>query len=46
MENQNKPFLDKSAIPVCNILGVKIAAIDMQWLLSFVDSHIEQLCGD
>ncbi|MBQ7331186.1 MAG: WecB/TagA/CpsF family glycosyltransferase [Oscillospiraceae bacterium] len=46
MENQNKPFLDKSAIPVCNILGVKIAAIDMQWLLSFVDSHIEQLRGD
>lgn len=25
--------LDKSKIPVCNIMGVNIAAINMSWLL-------------
>ena len=28
-----KRTVNKSAIPTCNILGVDIAAIDMQWLL-------------
>ena len=28
-----KRTVNMSAIPTCNILGVNIAAIDMQWLL-------------
>ena len=27
--------VDKASVPVCPILGVKLAAIDMPWLLSF-----------
>lgn len=37
---------DKSQIPVCNILGVKIAAIDMEWLLSYIADHLKELSGD
>ena len=32
-------------IPVCNILGVKIAAINMQWLLEFVNKNLNLLSG-
>lgn len=45
----NKIFrrtVNKSAIPTCNILGVDIAAIDMQWLLNFLDENISNLSGD
>lgn len=38
--------VDKSLIPVCNILGVNIAAIDMDWLLAFTQKHIKDLSGD
>ena len=38
--------VDKSEIPVCNILGVNIAAIDMDWLLDFTDKYIKELSGD
>lgn len=38
--------VDKSLIPVCNILGVNIAAIDMEWLLDFTDKYIKELSGD
>ena len=38
--------VDKSRIPACNILGVDIAAIDMQWLLNFLDENIRDLSGD
>lgn len=38
--------VNKSLIPVCNILGVNIAAIDMDWLLDFTDKHIKELSGD
>lgn len=38
--------IDKSAIPTCNILGVNIAAIDMQWLLDFLNRNINKLAGD
>lgn len=41
-----KHKVDKSEIPVCNILGVNIAAIDMEWLLDFTDKHIKDLSGD
>ena len=38
--------VDKSLIPVCNILGVDIAALDMDWLLDFTGKHIKELSGD
>lgn len=38
--------VDKGAIPVCNIMGVDIAAIDMDWLLDFTEKHVEDLSGD
>lgn len=41
-----KRTVNKSAIPTCNILGVDIAAIDMQWLLNFLDENISNLSGD
>lgn len=38
--------VDKSQIPVCNILGVNIAAIDMEWLVNFTNINIHKLVGD
>ena len=38
--------VDKSQIPICNILGVEIAAINMDWLLQFTDKNIQRLSGD
>lgn len=38
--------VNKSEIPVCRILGVNIAAIDMEWLLNFTNEHIHELSGD
>ena len=38
--------VNKDLIPVCNILGVNIAAIDMEWLLNFTNKHIKDLSGD
>lgn len=38
--------VDKSRIPTCNILGVDIAAINMDWLLQFTDKNIQDLSGD
>lgn len=38
--------VDKSQIPVCNIMGVNVAAIDMAWLLDFTKKNIEALSGD
>lgn len=38
--------LDRSQIPVCNILGVDVAAIDMQWLINYVEENIHDLKGD
>ncbi len=31
--------VDKSMIPTCNIMGVEIAAINMDWLLKFTDQY-------
>ena len=36
----------KKQIPVCNIMGVNIAAIDMKWLLDFTIKNIKQLSGN
>ena len=38
--------LDKSEIPVCRILGVDIAAVDMKWLMEYTERHIKELSGD
>ena len=38
--------IDKSAIPTVNILGVRIAAINMDWLLRYTQQHIHDLSGD
>ncbi|MCI2046570.1 MAG: WecB/TagA/CpsF family glycosyltransferase [Faecalibacterium sp.] len=49
MEKENNTFagkVDKSQIPVCNIMGVNIAAIDMDWLLRFTQENIQALAGD
>ena len=41
-----KRKLDKSQIPTCNIMGVNIAAINMDWLLKYTEQHIKELSGD
>lgn len=38
--------VDKSQIPTCNIMGVNIAAINMEWLLKYTEQHIKELSGD
>lgn len=38
--------VDKVKIPTCNIMGVNIAAINMEWLLNFTDKYIKELSGD
>ncbi len=38
--------VDKSQIPTCNIMGVNIAAINMEWLLDYLDTNIDQIHGD
>lgn len=38
--------IDKTAIPVCNIMGVNVAAINMTWLLDFTEKNIADLSGD
>jgi N-acetylglucosaminyldiphosphoundecaprenol N-acetyl-beta-D-mannosaminyltransferase len=41
-----KPGVDKNTIPTVNILGVDIAAIDMDWLIHFTKENIKKLSGD
>lgn len=38
--------IDKRKIPVCTILGVDIAAINMDWLVKFTVKNINSLSGD
>lgn len=38
--------VDKSSIPTCSIMGVEIAAINMDWLLKFTDENLKGLSGD
>ena len=38
--------LDKSKIPTCKIMGVRIAAINMRWLLNYTIKNIKKLSGD
>lgn len=41
-----KRTVDKSVIPICNIMGVDIAAIDMNWLVGFLNRNVKKLSGD
>lgn len=41
-----KHKIDKAVIPTCKILGVNIAAINMEWLLDFTAKNIGVLSGD
>lgn len=41
-----KRIVDKSAIPVCNIMGVDIAAINMDWLVNYLNINVKKLSGD
>lgn len=38
--------VDRASVPVCKILGVELAAIDMPWLMSFTEAHLKELSGD
>lgn len=38
--------VDKSLIPTCNIMGVNIAAINMNWLLKYIDENLSDIKGD
>lgn len=46
MSEQSIHKIDKALIPVCNIMGVNIAAIDMKWLIDFTRKNIKKLDGD
>ena len=38
--------MKKMIIPTCNIMGVNIAAINMQWLIDFTKKHVKELSGN
>lgn len=38
--------IDKRQIPTCNILGVDVAAVNMEWLLEFTKKNMKALSGD
>lgn len=44
-DNSNEYNVEAFVIPTCNILGVNIAAINMEWLLDFLTKHINSLSG-
>ncbi|MBP1920092.1 WecB/TagA/CpsF family glycosyltransferase [Youngiibacter multivorans] len=39
-------LVEKSLIPTCRIMGVNIAAINMDWLLEFTNKNVNNLSGD
>lgn len=41
-----KRTVDKAQIPTCNILGVNIAAINMEWLVEYLDKNLSDIRGD
>ncbi|GAY76212.1 N-acetylmannosaminyltransferase [Sporolactobacillus inulinus] len=48
-QDKNKKFehqVDNNEIPFCNILGVNIAAINMSWLLDYLEKNIRDLNGN
>lgn len=46
MNSEFQRRVNKEEIPTCNIMGVNIAAINMQWLLDYTDKHLQELSGD
>lgn len=44
MEYKRK--VDKKLIPTCNIMGVNIAAINMEWLLDYLEKNLSEIKGD
>lgn len=41
-----KHNVNKSNIPVCNIMRINIAVINMNWILKIIDKYIKELSGD
>lgn len=41
-----KRMIDKTKIPTCNIMGVNIAAINMEWLKQYLKENLQDLKGD
>lgn len=46
MSNGYKRKVKKSLIPTCNIMGVNIAAINMEWLVEYLEENIADIKGD
>ena len=38
--------MKKTLIPTCNIMGVNIAAINMEWLIDFTNKYVKELSGE
>ena len=38
-----KRRVDKNLIPICNIMGVNIAAINMEWLVDYLEKNISEI---
>lgn len=45
-EMEYKRKVDKRLIPTCNIMGVNIAAINMEWLVDYLEKNISEIKGD
>ena len=45
-EMEYKRKVDKRHIPTCNIMGVNIAAINMEWLVDYLEKNILEIKGD
>lgn len=46
MPNEYKRKVNKSLIPTCNIMGVNIAAINMEWLVKYLNENLVDIKGD
>ena len=42
-EMEYKRKVDKKHIPTCNIMGVNIAAINMEWLVDYLEKNISEI---
>lgn len=41
-----KRRVNKNLIPTCKIMGVNVAAINMEWLMKYLDENIDDIKGD
>lgn len=46
VNNTYKRKINKSLIPTCDIMGVHIAAINMEWLVRYLENNLEDIKGD